>query len=169
MLWAPVTYDSDARQRGVVVRFRSQPPDRYVNPGMAPRCSVTGMRSAFRVLTSILRADVRVAGLRQQPARNRRRPRHLVEPLKVGIPGAAGGLRCDRRRTTAGLALQAHLLLVPEDVELVARGGLPRQAQRDVGPGAVIDGASAQVGFVRPRVGIARRSCCNTSPTRRNA
>src|SRR6185436_14117440 len=64
------------------------------------------------------------------------------------------GLWCDGRRTT-GLALQAHLLLVPEDVELVAGSGLPRQAQRDVGPGAVIHRALVQVGLVRPRVGIA--------------
>jgi hypothetical protein len=111
-----------------------------------------------RVLTAILRPEVPVAGVRQQAARNRRRPCHLMKALKRGVPCAGRCLRCDCRRTTggaAGVALEAHTLLVPEDVELVSRCRLQRQAQRHLDPGAVVDGTPAQVRFVRPRIGIA--------------
>src|SRR5690348_10489128 len=53
------------------------------------------------------------------------------------------------------LALETHALLVPEAVDLVPRRRLPRQPQRNVDPGAVVDRTPVRIRLVGPGVGIA--------------
>src|SRR5262245_34509125 len=69
--------------------------------------------------------------------------------MKIAV--AVGFWRRDAVGVVAAvLALRAHLLLVPEDVQLVARRELRREAGAAVVPGLVVERLAREVGIVGP-------------------
>ena len=119
------------------------------------------------------------AGLQQDPVGHRRRPRDLLDAVQVfGVGRRLGRARRAAALDPAGQRLSARLdilrprrsralaLLVPEEVELVARRDLPRQAQARDRPAGIVARLSGQVRLVGPRVGDRRRSGWRTCRAR---
>src|SRR6185436_16038202 len=99
------------------------------------------------------------AGVEEQPARRRRRPRQLRDAQRLVLAQAAGFRRDARGVGDAvrrAFARAADDLLVPEAADLVPRRDLPGDADVAVLPGAVRELRTRGIGRVRPLRGIAR-------------
>ena len=94
------------------------------------------------------------AGFKEDLAGQRRRVRRLIRMDPVDVLRSVLRLgRCGR--APASPAVAAHVLFVPEQVELLARADLPRGPQRRAVPDAVADRLLAEVRIVREGIRVA--------------
>ena len=94
------------------------------------------------------------AGFDEEPIREGRRIGGLIGADVVDVLRPVLRLRRRRGAAAAG-AVAAHVLLVPEEIELLARRDLPRRAQRRAVPQPVGERLLAIVRVVNPRVRVA--------------